>query len=90
MESQLVHLVLFIHRILLKHYEKQQGIGSVTSAHKQTFYIHRSQDALEWGGGKKETILRQSPKSLIFYWLDLNLLSKVAIKIQLNWLKASY
>lgn len=88
MESQRVLLVLFIHCILLKHYGKQQGVGSATSAHKQTFYTRRSQDALQ--RGDRETISRQSPKSLIFYWLDLNLLSKVAIKIQLNWLKASY
>lgn len=32
----------------------------------------------------------ESTKSLIFYWSDLNLLPKVAIKFQLNWLKASY
>lgn len=34
--------------------------------------------------------IASQPKSWISNWLDLNLLSKVAIKIQLNWLKASY
>lgn len=32
----------------------------------------------------------QSTHALIFYWSELSLLPKVAIKIQLNWLKASY
>lgn len=49
MESQLVLLVLFIHCILLKHYGKQQGVGSATSAHKQTFYTRGPRDALQRG-----------------------------------------
>lgn len=88
MESQLVRRVLFIHSILPKLYGKQHGVGLATSAHKQAFYTLWYQNALHQGRqGDHST---SKPQKLNFYWLDLNLLSKVAIKIQLNWLKASY
>lgn len=74
--------------------------GEANFTHKERLYTCQSHHALQdWekevGEGGEAALHIKGPKSLIFYRLDLNPpalppVSKVAIKIQLNLLKASY